>query len=405
MRTTRIHLSRSGALKVIFISHSSSDIITTRKLVFELNYLGAKTWFDETEITAVSPVFGSIEQAIRNCDVVVLVASVDSLESDYVKREIKLALQLDKPLAIVRVPGSNVDISGDLADYKHFNLSDFPSFSRAAREIIKKDNLKKRGESPEEFWGVCRGVDPLLNDSVRSNIHALKSVVNQSATQEPLVRLLREDYTDLVQSFDVVHDIDVSWLPPELRRDFIDLPEKADRVSNYISSLTYDYLQNSALDSQTFESEYFRIVSTHLIVSLNVELLKLPWAQDPDGISSACRVLTNARNTLTSSSPFPTEGISADICLGEITEQGLAKYHKYVGKCHCPDYVEEKDFRFSVFPNGSPTTLTEGLGVVVPYQLGIMTGWADSWNIWRTLRERRAEARIPSPDSVLLGIS
>ena len=212
---------------MIFISHSSSDIITTRKLVFELNYLGAKTWFDETEITAVSPVFGSIEQAIRNCDVVVLVASVDSLESDYVKREIKLALQLDKPLAIVRVPGSNVDISGDLADYKHFNLSDFPSFSRAAREIIKKDNLKKRGESPEEFWGVCRGVDPLLNDSVRSNIHALKSVVNQSATQEPLVRLLREDYTDLVQSLDGVHDIDVSWLPPELRRDFIVLPEKA----------------------------------------------------------------------------------------------------------------------------------------------------------------------------------
>ena len=82
-------------MEVIFISHSSRDIITTRKLVFELNYLGAKTWFDETELTAVSPVFGSIEQAIRSCDLVVLVASVDSLESDYVKREIKLALQLD----------------------------------------------------------------------------------------------------------------------------------------------------------------------------------------------------------------------------------------------------------------------------------------------------------------------
>ena len=252
---------------------------------------------------------------------------------------------------------------------------------------------------------MCRGVDPTLNDSVRSNIHALKSVANQSTTQEPLVHLLREDYTDLVQSFDVVHDIDVSWLPPEFSRDFIDLPEKADRVGDYISSLTYDYLQNPALDSQTFESEYFRIVSTHLIVSLNVELLKLPCAQDPDGISSARQALNNARNTLTSSSPFPTEGISADICLGEITEQGLIKHHKYVGKCHCPDYVEEKDFRPSVFPNGSLTTLTEGLAVVVPYQLGTMTGWADSWNIWRTLRERRAEAQIPSPDSVLLGIS
>ena len=85
---------------------------------------------------------------------------------------------------------------------------------------------------------MCRGVDPTLNDSVRSNIHALKSVANQSTTQEPLVHLLREDYTDLVQSFDVVHDIDVSWLPPEFSRDFIDLPEKADRVGDYISSLT-----------------------------------------------------------------------------------------------------------------------------------------------------------------------
>lgn len=390
---------------MIFISHSSSDIITTRRLVFELNCLGAKTWFDETELTATSLVFDSIEQAVRNCDIVVLIASVDSLKSDYVKREIQLALRLNIPLTIVRVPESNVDIPGDLADFKHFNLSDLPSFNRAAREIAKKDNLKNRGESPEEVWFLCKGEDPTSDDSVRSNIRALKRTVNQSATQEPLVHLLTEDYADLIQSFDVVHDIDVSWLTPELRRDFIDLPEKADRVSNYISSLAYAYLQIPTKDSQTFESEYFRVVSTHLIVSLNVELLKLPCAQDPDGVSSARRILNDARSTLTSSSPFPTEGISADIYLGEITKQGVAKYYRRIGQCHCPGYVQEKDFRDSYFANGSPTTLTKGLGVVIPYQLGIMTGWADSWGIWRNLTERRAEARIPSPDSVLVGRS
>jgi hypothetical protein len=85
----------------VFVSYSRSDFYFAEQLAVALRRRGLDVWLDVHELSKGSDWSAAIDRAIAQCDFFVLVASRASLESGYVRRELDLAAELDKPQVAV----------------------------------------------------------------------------------------------------------------------------------------------------------------------------------------------------------------------------------------------------------------------------------------------------------------
>ena len=95
----------------VFFSYSRSDSDFVDQLIGELEPRGVDIWVDRGEILAGESWRRSIVEAIRNCQIFVIVLSPHSIRSENVTKELTLAEQYDKrvlPLVIheVEIPPS-----------------------------------------------------------------------------------------------------------------------------------------------------------------------------------------------------------------------------------------------------------------------------------------------------------
>ena len=92
----------------MFISHSSKDKQIARRLGKDLRSYGAQVWLDEAELRVGDPVFDNIAGQIANTDFVVVLISEHSALSEWVKREVDLALKLRVKILPCRLDRSNL---------------------------------------------------------------------------------------------------------------------------------------------------------------------------------------------------------------------------------------------------------------------------------------------------------
>lgn len=76
----------------IFLAHSSADKGFTRKLAQSLRERGVAVWIDEGEIKVGDSLFGKIGSGIADMAYLSVVLSPQSAKSDWVKREVEIAL-------------------------------------------------------------------------------------------------------------------------------------------------------------------------------------------------------------------------------------------------------------------------------------------------------------------------
>jgi len=104
----------------VFISYRRSqpdiDFVETLSKLLRAQS-GVSVWLDSQEIKLGESWQKSIDQALRNADVVVLVLSPASSESEWVRNEIGLARKLDK----VIIP---ILIAGEASSIEMLNLRD-----------------------------------------------------------------------------------------------------------------------------------------------------------------------------------------------------------------------------------------------------------------------------------------
>jgi hypothetical protein len=98
----------------VFISYSRKDQEFVNRLASDLNEKVTGVWFDQSDIQAGQRWRDQIEQGIRDCKVVILVLSPDSVASQYVKQEINLALEKRK--RIIPILYRPVNLTGSLKD-------------------------------------------------------------------------------------------------------------------------------------------------------------------------------------------------------------------------------------------------------------------------------------------------
>ena len=76
----------------IFLSHSSKDKFFVRELAERLRGYGVKVWLDEAEIKVGESLSTKIGKAIDENDYVGVVLSQNSINSEWVQRELQVAI-------------------------------------------------------------------------------------------------------------------------------------------------------------------------------------------------------------------------------------------------------------------------------------------------------------------------
>ena len=93
-----------------FISHASEDKPIARRLARDLTKAQLRVWIDHANIRVGDPLADSIQEAIENTTVLVLLWSVSAAESRYVKFEWQAAVHLSKPVIPCRLDHTELPV-------------------------------------------------------------------------------------------------------------------------------------------------------------------------------------------------------------------------------------------------------------------------------------------------------
>ena len=77
----------------VFISHSHKDRTFVRALVHKLEDVGIKVWLDEADLNVGEPLLDRLGAAIRQTPFLIVVLSKASIRSQWVTRELRMAME------------------------------------------------------------------------------------------------------------------------------------------------------------------------------------------------------------------------------------------------------------------------------------------------------------------------
>lgn len=163
-----IEMNNTEYSKSIFMSHSSKDKFFVRTLAQHLRGSGINVWLDEAEINIGDSLTEKIGEAIENTDYVGVVLSHNSINSEWVQRELQIALQKEikgKKVVVLPILIEAVEIPPFLRDKLYADFTSPERFENELSklmkalgvtvvkesEIIEKKPLELTKQSPAQF--------------------------------------------------------------------------------------------------------------------------------------------------------------------------------------------------------------------------------------------------------------
>lgn len=137
-------------MKQIFISYSEKDSIIAKKIEVALIEKGYEVWRDKTDIHPGDNFINKIEDAIHQCDIVLLLWSKDSTESKWINSERTAATKLGKFIIPCILDETALPLFMDTS--QHIDLR---NFSQGLNNLI--DSLKDFFKVKVD-WGDCPDV-------------------------------------------------------------------------------------------------------------------------------------------------------------------------------------------------------------------------------------------------------
>jgi hypothetical protein len=128
--------------KSIFLSHNRADRPVVNRVFGELGKRGIKCWFDEAEILPGDSLIGKISTGIAGMDYLLCFISEDSIKSEWVMREIRIALTLEIEGRRVRVVPAMIgsvrreQFPPELLDKYYLDFRPSGSFEKAIHELL-----------------------------------------------------------------------------------------------------------------------------------------------------------------------------------------------------------------------------------------------------------------------------
>ncbi len=194
----------------LFISHSSADDAFVRELRRTLADLKQEVWIDSRELRGGDPLWPEIQKAIDESSAVAVVASPNSLQSEWVGKELRHALDVQQQRGRLQFPVFVLSLDGAKLGVLQTLFADEPLYI------------------PVTHGNQLAVVDELGRPLVRTEFSAAGEL--EDAIQE-VERALREQSTLLV-----VDNMESVLLPPYLETPEV-LSEEAGRESQAIRAL------------------------------------------------------------------------------------------------------------------------------------------------------------------------
>ncbi len=122
----------------IFLSHNSKDKPFVRKLANDLRRKGHYAWIDEAEIKVGDSLIEKIEEGIEQTDFLGVIISSNSVDSEWVKREVRIALTQEisgKKVKVLPILLEEVKIPIFLTDKKYADFTSDDKYNSSLKEI------------------------------------------------------------------------------------------------------------------------------------------------------------------------------------------------------------------------------------------------------------------------------
>lgn len=124
----------------IFLSHNHRDKEFVRRLGRDLALDGIKVWIDEAEILVGDSLLQKVESAIEDMEYLGVVLSKNSINSEWVKREVRLALTneiYNKKVTVLPILLDDVEIFSFLKDKLYVDFRDMSNYDTALMNLIR----------------------------------------------------------------------------------------------------------------------------------------------------------------------------------------------------------------------------------------------------------------------------
>ena len=135
-----IEMNDKHSSKSVFMSHSSKDKFFVRTLAEHLRSYGIKVWLDEAEINIGDSLTEKIGKAIENMDYVGVVLSHNSINSEWVQRELQIALQKEikgKKVVVLPILIETVEIPPFLKDKLYADFTRPEKFENELSKLLR----------------------------------------------------------------------------------------------------------------------------------------------------------------------------------------------------------------------------------------------------------------------------
>lgn len=131
-------------LPSIFLAHDSADKFFARKLAEQLRDSGITVWIDEAEIKVGDSLTQKISKAIEESDFFGLLISHESVNSEWVKKELEIALQREireRRVVVFPILIEKVEIPAFLRDKHYADFTNPEKFVSSLRNLVDSITL------------------------------------------------------------------------------------------------------------------------------------------------------------------------------------------------------------------------------------------------------------------------
>ena len=154
----------------IFLSHSSRDKFFVRKLAERLRSAGIRVWLDEAEINIGDSLTEKIGRAIDEMDFVGVVLSNNSVNSEWVQRELQIAIQRElatKRVVVLPLLIEPVEMPHFLKDKLYADFTTPERFEETFPKLLKALGVRAEEIKPLEEPTAAKEPVPTMTPAER----------------------------------------------------------------------------------------------------------------------------------------------------------------------------------------------------------------------------------------------
>ncbi len=188
----------------IFLSHSSKDKFFVRELAEHLKEYGVKVWLDEAEIKIGESLTEKVGRAIDETDYVGVVLSKNSINSEWVQKELQVAMQKElseKKVVILPMLLEHVEMPPFLRDKLYADFTSPERYNSTFPKILSAMGISVKESKPivEEIIKNELEIEMTANEKCLSDFEDIRIIgLDESKTYKPNPeKLLYDIYLNL----------------------------------------------------------------------------------------------------------------------------------------------------------------------------------------------------------------